>query len=425
MKRYYLLSLGCPKNLVDSERMAALAARGGWSSTDSPESADLLLVNTCGFIRDAKDESIDAILELAEVKKPGAKLVATGCLVQRYFNELDLPEAHLLRLKDFAGIAALFGADGPDAGRRLLTPPHTAYLRISDGCDNRCAYCAIPLIRGPLCSEPLEALVAEARTLAARGVKELIITAQDTAQYGLDTHGRSLLPDLLRRLHDIAPLRWLRLMYLHPAHIDDRLLATIAALPKVLRYLDIPLQHSEDEVLAAMGRRIDRKGIERLLARVREALPGVAIRTTMLVGHPGETPAAARALKAFVRQQRFERLGVFAYSPEDGTPAAEMQQVPRRNALRRQDALMAMQQDISQQWLAEMLGQRVEVLVERPGRDTGIVWEGRATFDAPDVDGIVLITDGEAAVGDIVEVEVTDSWEYDLIGKIVSGNSPN
>ncbi len=421
MKQYYLLSLGCPKNLVDSERMAALAQRGGWRATTDPAAADLLLVNTCGFIREAKEESIDAILELAEHKKQGAQLVATGCLVQRYFDEIELPEAdHLVRLKDFSTLAALFGAEQADAGRVLLTPPHTAYLRISDGCDNRCAYCAIPIIRGPLVSEPMDALVREARGLAGRGVRELIITAQDTAQYGKDTHGRSLLPELLRQLHDIAGLHWLRLMYLHPAHVSEELLQTIAELPKVLHYLDIPIQHCNDAVLRGMGRPIDRAATERLLARIREVLPDVALRTTLLVGFPGETPEAFRELKAFVQAQRFERLGVFAYSPEDGTPAANMKGgVPPRTAQRRKDAIMAMQQEISQEWLESKVGQTVEVLVERVGAEQGIALEGRATFDAPDIDGTVFLTEGSAKPGDFVRVEITDAWEYDLVGRMV------
>ncbi|MBN1949182.1 MAG: 30S ribosomal protein S12 methylthiotransferase RimO [Candidatus Cloacimonetes bacterium] len=423
-KSYFLLSLGCPKNLVDSEGIAFLAEQAGLRQVSEPAAADMVIINTCGFIRDAKEESIDAIMEAVDLKNQSviSKLIVTGCLVKRYHTELsrEIPEIdEIIDLKDFNRFQSIFALPAC-SGRKLLTPSHYAYLRISDGCNNHCSYCAIPAIRGNLRSLPLDELITEARQLAAGGVKELILTAQDITRYGEDLYGKSKLPELLRALQEIPELAWIRTMYLHPASISDELLDAIAGLDKVCHYLDIPIQHINDTILASMNRRTSRQKITELLQRIRSRMTDAAIRTTLIVGYPGETRQNFLELKDFIREQRFLRLGVFAYSPEEGTPAFTFTPLPSpRTAQRRRDEILQLQQEISSELLNSLHGSRIKVIIDQMSEYEEFRLEGRAYFDAPEIDGTVFISSGTAQPGEVVTVEITDSWEYDLIGKIV------
>jgi len=426
-KYYHLASLGCPKNLVDSEMIAAIAEAGGYRPIEDPQQAEIIVVNTCGFILDAKQESINTLLEMAEWRTGGAckKLVGTGCFVSRYWEEVasQLPEIdEWIGLQDFIAFRKLFGVSlQKTVNRKLLTPKHYAYLRISDGCNNHCSYCVIPSIRGNLKSEPKEVLIAEARRLAAEGVKELIITAQDITQYGIDRNERAALSDLLRELHAIEEIKWIRLLYMHPANWTDELIDTIASLPKVCHYFDIPLQHISDPILQSMNRHINKADTVALLDKIRDKMPDVVLRTTFIVGYPQEGRTEFNELKQFVKEQQFGKLGVFTYSLEEGTIAADLPHLPAsQTAERRKDALMTLQQEISESFLMRYVGKKIAVIIDQVSTDAGIKYEGRAWFDAPEIDGIVFITDGEAQIGDIVTVQITDSWEYDLIGVIAA-----
>ncbi len=425
MKTFYIESLGCPKNLVDSERFTQIALRYGYKLTKDIQQADMIVINTCGFILDAKRESIDTILEYNELRKPKSFLAVTGCLVQRYLDALesDIPEVNAwIDLKDFQSFESIFTDQTSPVhrDRHLLTPSHYAYLRISDGCNNNCSYCAIPSIRGTLQSDDMPTLIDEAKTLAGSGVKELIITAQDITQYGLDRYGEPRLHQLLWELEDIEGIEWIRLMYLHPAHITEKLLTTIASIPKICRYLDIPIQHISDPILNAMNRKITAEQIEMLIRRIRTILPDIAIRTTFITGFPGENVTDFRKLEAFVRETRFDRMGVFTYSEEEGTDAYDiMPKVTAKTAVNRKDNLMQIQQDISRELLEEKVGKQIEVIIDKESDDDGFLYEGRTRQDAPEIDGIVYIANGKARPGDIVTVKIIDSWEYDLVGRIV------
>ena len=434
----HLISLGCPKNLVDGERMLGLLEENGYVPTEEPEEADVVIVNTCGFIAPAKEESLDTIFEAARLKKEGRckALIVAGCLSQRYGAVLrrELPEADaILGLEDVERIAAhcdrLLGHRRPICSdgarltnpvRHLLTPKHSAYLRIADGCDNRCAYCAIPLIRGPYRSRPMEVLIAEARTLCEDGARELTLIAQDTTRYGVDLYGKPRLITLIDALSEIEALRWIRLLYAHPAHFSQDLIACIARNEKVCRYVDLPIQHISDSILRAMNRKVAGDDIRSLIRNLRSDVPGMALRTSLIVGFPGETDAHFEELLGVVVEARFERLGVFPYSQEEGTPAAAFKgQVPDQVKQERLDRLMMMQQEISSETHQALIAKRVQVLVDRPGEETPIRWVGRTAWDAPDVDGNVLITEGDASPGDFVRVAITDADAYDLFGTIV------
>jgi ribosomal protein S12 methylthiotransferase len=427
---YHIISLGCSKNLVDSEVFAGITEEHGFHYTDQAAQAELILVNTCGFIADAKEEGVLTILEAATFKETGncIKLVVTGCLVQRYKADLEtqIPEVdEWVDLKDFDTYHAIF-AEVVDSlnPRRLLTPPHFAYLRISDGCNNRCSYCAIPDIRGNLVSVPMETILAEAETLAQKGVKELIISAQDTTRYGEDLYGKSRLPELLTELHKIAGLHWIRLLYLHPARITKHLLETISGLPRICRYFEIPVQHISDTILQSMGRGISKQGIYNVLNEIKEMLPEAVLRTTLLVGYPGETDKHFAELVEFVKTMKFGRLGVFTYSPEENTPAFKRsQRVPVKKAQARKDELMSLQQEISADFLSAFVGRKLEVMIDGKSDMDDFRWEARTYFDAPDIDGKVYIEKGKVKPGDFVIVEITDHSEYDLVGEIVSPTS--
>lgn len=436
MVKVGVVSLGCAKNRVDTELMLGILERGGFELTANEADADVLIVNTCGFIEPAKQESIDTLLSLAEYKQKGRLklLVATGCLIQRYEKDLfdALPEVDLLlgvnqyeRLPQalneaLGGKRSAYCADDYHilSGERVLTtPPYMAYVRIADGCDNRCAYCAIPLIRGGFRSRPMEDVLAEIRELAAKGVREFVLVAQDTSRFGTDTQGRSLLPELMEKAASIEGVEWLRVLYCYPDEVDERLLNTMAAHPNICRYIDLPLQHADPELLRRMNRRGDIGATRVFLQKARDM--GFTLRTTMIVGFPGETDAQFERLLDFVRDVRFDRLGAFSFSPEDDTAAAAMpDQVPEETKQKRLDALMTLQQEISLERNRLRIGQVERALVESVRGDGTAV--ARTAAEAPDSDGVLTIRNGEnLKPGDFVKVRITGAEPYDLTGVIV------
>ncbi|MFO7895524.1 MAG: 30S ribosomal protein S12 methylthiotransferase RimO [Candidatus Cloacimonadales bacterium] len=423
MKKYALISLGCPKNLVDSEQFAGILDQTEYQYTTELETAEIIIINTCGFIMDAKEESIQTILDTAELKESAKlqKLVVTGCLVQRYHADLEheLPEIdHLIDLKDFGKFAEIFQI-GSSAERHLLTPQHYGYLRISDGCNNHCSYCAIPGIRGALQSVPEAELLAEAEKMVQQGVRELIVSAQDTAQYGVDIYGEPRLPQLLRKLHEIPDLQWIRVLYLHPAHVTSEIIDTFAELPKICKYFEIPLQHISDQILTSMNRHVKQQRILEIFQEIKAKIPQAVIRTTFIVGYPTESEADFIELKNFMAAQRFGRVGIFTYSREEDTSAYRLtQNVPEEVAEARKDELMMMQQKISEDFLAGYIGQTIPVIIDKLGEQGEFIYEGRSYFDAPEIDGIVFIESGQAEIGKVYQVEIVDAWEYDLIGRI-------
>jgi ribosomal protein S12 methylthiotransferase len=434
-----MVSLGCPKNQVDAELMLARLRDGGFIITSDEHDADAVIVNTCGFIEDAKREAIDNILELAELKKEGGlkALIVTGCLAERYRSEVmgEMPEVDAVvgigsnsdickivadavegrRTERFAAKDALI----LDGDRILTTPHYTAYLRVADGCDNCCTYCTIPKIRGRFRSRKMENIVSEAESLAAQGVRELVLIAQDTTRYGEDIYGKLMLPELLRELCRIDGVRWIRMLYTYPDRITDELLDTIASEPKVLPYLDIPLQHCNGEILSRMNRTGDRVSLTALIERIRSKLPDVTLRTTFITGFPGETEEQFAELCEFVGQTGFDRLGCFAYSAEEGTAAAAMDgQIDHETKMRRSEVIMDSQLRITEQKNNEKLGRRVTVLVE--GYDSYIkCCYGRSEADAPDIDAKVFFTplSPRPKEGDFVTVLINDTIEYDLLGE--------
>jgi ribosomal protein S12 methylthiotransferase len=442
MESVHLISLGCPKNTADSELMLGALVRAGFEVTMDPQQAQVLLVNTCAFIEPAKKESIDAILAAAEVKKNGAgkRLVVAGCLSQRYGSELreqfpevdifvgtgnflDLPE--LLRRSErpelrpipYTGAAHLLPS--AEAPRIRTGDPFSAYLKVSEGCDHRCAFCIIPRIRGRHESRPLDDVVQEAMRLAASGVREINLIAQDLTAYGRDLRPRASLAALLRRLAPIDGIRWIRLLYCYPNFVTDELLAAIASLEKVVNYIDMPLQHADDAMLRAMKRERSADALRRLLERVRAAIPGVALRTSFIVGFPGETDAAFAALVDFVREQKFDRVGVFTYSREENTAAYGLaDQVSEGVKRRRRAELMEVAAEISLEKNRGLVGREIEVMVEgaAPGRATRL--RARTSAQAPEIDGMVLLS-GEAEPGEIVRARIERATTYDLHGRIL------
>ncbi|MDR0852637.1 MAG: 30S ribosomal protein S12 methylthiotransferase RimO [Clostridiales Family XIII bacterium] len=462
MTKIYIDTLGCFKNQEDSERAAGLLAEGGCCFTENEAEAEIIIVNTCGFIEDAKRESIDRILELLPLKENGAKLVVTGCLVQRYAAELaeELPEVDaFLGVNDYGTIAetvrilmerddttrdgsdlshAHVGTDQNRPGlspmlckvdgeaglltgpRKALTPRAVSYLKVAEGCSNRCAYCAIPAIRGPYRSVPMEDVLADAERLAGEGAKELVLIAQDVSAWGIDLYGEYRLPELLTALCRIDGPEWIRLMYCYEERITDKLIETIAHEDKICKYIDIPIQHCADSVLRRMNRRSTHASIEMTIKKLRDAVPDIAIRTTLMTGFPGETEEDFEELKDFVRMQRFERLGVFAFSPEEGTPAADMDdQISRETAEERRDSLMLLQMDISLENNRARVGRTLKTFTEEM-EETGI-YVGRTEFDAPEIDNQVLFTAPcPLAYGTFVQVRIEDAMDYDLVGAVCS-----
>jgi ribosomal protein S12 methylthiotransferase len=438
-----MVSLGCPKNLVDAEVMLGCLDRAGFGITTDEHEAEIIIVNTCAFIGDAKKESIDTILDLADRKRDSRcrLLVVAGCLPQRYQEELvrELPEVDIfVGTADYPRIAELVAEHDRSDGQICYTsdpdylfdetlprlnssPAYTAYLKIAEGCSNCCTYCVIPSIRGPFRSRPLDSLVAEARRLAAGGVKELNIIAQDITRYGEDLPGTPTLVDLLTALAAIEELRWIRLLYAYPDGITDQLVNLLRDEPKLCKYLDVPIQHISDTVLQRMNRRSSGSDIRRIMDRLRSEIPEIALRTSLIVGFPGETDDDFRALLTFVEETRFDRLGVFCYSREEGTPAAEMDgQVTERVKRERYKRLMKTQARVSFLCNRALIGTVEEVLVEGYSDETDLLLKGRSARQAPDIDGMVYITSGNAKVGDIVELRITDSSDYDLIGEMVT-----
>ena len=437
MKTVGFVSLGCSKNRVDSEVLLGLLKEAGYRIVKDPAQAETIVVNTCGFILPAKEESISNIFEMAEYKTTGQlkTLIVTGCLVQRYGEELkeEIPEIDILmgvaeysRIFEAieqanAGQKPLFTGDGDrffKSPRVLTTPPYSAYVKISDGCDNQCTYCAIPLIRGRYHSRPYDDIVEECRDLAKKGVHELTLIAQDTSRYGNDFAERKLLlPSLLKDIHDIDELHWLRVLYCYPDTVNEELLKTMASLPKACAYLDLPLQHINARLLKAMNRRGTPGHIKEQIRRCRDY--GIAVRTTMIVGFPGETEEEFEELMDFVAETRFDRLGAFAFSPEEGTVAADMPgQLPEEIKQERLDRLMLLQQEISADVCAGRIGETCEVLVE--GRRHGRYY-GRSRLEAPEIDGKILFAGSDGLKpGQYTRVKITSSSEYDLIGEAVS-----
>jgi ribosomal protein S12 methylthiotransferase len=441
--KVYMHTLGCPKNRVDSEIMLGTLEREGYRLVADPEKAEIVVVNTCGFIESAKVESVDAIVELAELKRTGhlKKLVVAGCLVQRHAEELarELPEVdHFVGTGAYADVAKIVSdaqakrlvVPDPDFVHSASTPrvsslpSHTAYLKIAEGCDNACAFCIIPKLRGPQRSRSVEDVVAEAEGLARAGAVELSLVAQDLTAYGNDLPGRPRLHTLLRALARVEGIRWIRCLYAYPRDVPDALVRTIADEPKIVKYLDMPLQHSSDRLLRAMKRGRDSAFLRELVARLRRDIPGIALRTSLIVGLPGETDADFEDLLGFVKESRFERLGVFEFSPEEGTPAATMRrQVPALVKRARFERLMEAQQAISRAQQRSMIGRKIEVLVEGRAEETEHLLAGRSAQQAPEIDGLTYLNDGVAYPGEIVTVEVTDASAYDLVGRVV-GREP-
>lgn len=437
-----MVSLGCAKNQVDGEVLMASLKNAGFQTVDDAALADIAIVNTCGFIESAKRESIEEILELAALKKEGKikKLVITGCLSERYQKEMhqELPEADaVLGIGANGDIAPLltkmmeentYVESFPDKScmplcgdRELTTPSYFAYVKIAEGCDNRCSYCAIPLIRGGYRSRTMESIEAECKSLVANGAKELVLIAQDTSRYGIDLYGEYSLAKLMARLCRIDGLRWLRVLYCYPDSITDELLDTMAQEEKIVPYIDLPLQHASGPILKAMNRRGDRQSLTALMNKIRERVPGVVLRTTLITGFPGETEEDFTELAEFVKDVKFERLGCFAYSQEEGTPAAELPgQLDEEVKVHRAELIMDRQMEIMERQGVELIGKTLEVLVEGYDRYAEC-WFGRSWRDAPDVDGKIFFTTGgkRPRLGSFVQVMVEDCMDCDLTGRLV------
>ena len=452
--KIFFVSLGCDKNLVDSEMMITLLQKAGHQITDDETAADVIVVNTCCFIGDAKEESINTLLMMAEYKETAEcrLLVAAGCLAQRYHKEIrqEIPEVDVivgttgyealaeaieqgLRRKGLVGeeiseeesSVAEYLKDvdylpQPLAERNSMTGGYYAYLKIAEGCDKRCSYCIIPKVRGKYRSVPMENLLAQAEHLVQNGAKELILVAQETTLYGTDLYGEKRLPELLERLSAIEELKWIRILYCYPEEITQELMDAIKCLPKVCRYLDIPIQHSSERILKRMGRRTKREEIAAVIQRLRSEIPGIALRTTLITGFPGETEEDFADLKEFVKEQRFERLGVFPYSQEEDTPAAEFEnQVEEEVKEARRDEIMALQQEIAFEKCQEQIGREFSVMVEGSLPEEG-VYIARTYMDAPEVDGYVFVrSEWNLMSGDFITVKVVGAEGYDLIGEIV------
>ena len=434
------VSLGCDKNLVDTEMMLGMLQQKGFTFTDDETEADVVVVNTCCFIGDAKEESINTLLEVAELRKNGSirALLATGCLAQRYRDEIqkEIPEVDAIlgtmAIEEIAeAVEQVLQGEGRNHFRELNSAPasyrdrvlttggHFAYLKIAEGCNKRCTYCIIPKVRGDYRSIPMEELTAQAEALAEKGVRELILVAQETTLYGVDLCGKKSLPELLHRLAAISGIYWIRILYCYPEEITEELIETIAAEPKVCHYLDIPIQHASDEVLRRMGRRTNQEELRQWIGRLRERIPDICLRTTLISGFPGETQEDFEELYRFVNEMEFDRLGVFPYSQEEDTKAAEMpDQVSGEVKCFRRDELMELQQAIAFEKAEQMIGRVLDVMVEGKVADED-VYVTRTYRDAPNVDGYLFLnTSTTLMTGDFVKVLVTDSNEYDLIGEI-------
>ena len=432
-----LISLGCAKNLVNSEQMIYLLNDAGYELTDSAEQSDVIIINTCGFIDAAKSEAIDTILEMAEIKKqhPHLKIVVTGCLTERYRDEVtkELPEIDAIAgVGSFDNIVdivkdTLNGSHPSDFGdinapvgntpRIVSTGPSWAYLRIAEGCNNYCAFCSIPYIRGRYRSREMDDIITEANELASAGVKEVIVIAQDITRYGLDIYGKPSLAELCRKLSDIDGIKWIRLHYLYPEVIDDDLIMEIANNNKILKYLDIPIQHIDDNILKSMNRHTNSNQIRELFAKLRSSIPDLVLRTSIITGLPGENESEFDELCDFLSETKIERVGVFPFSPEEGTPAAKMDHVDQKTAERRADMIMDMQSRIMDEFYSSKIGQILDVLIEYYDPDED-VWVGRSYMDSPDIDGLVYVS-GDVVVGEIIPIKINDQENGILFGSVI------
>ena len=440
-KKILFISLGCDKNLVDSEVMLGILADRGFEMTDTEDDADIIIINTCCFINDAKEESINTILEMAEYKKTGPckALIVTGCLAQRYKQEIvdEIPEVdavigtskydeifdavdQALKGSHFLDVDDLDRLPSVPGKRILTTGGHYAHLKIAEGCDKHCTYCIIPKIRGNYRSVPMEQLLAEAASLAEQGVKELILVAQETTLYGVDLYGKKSLHILLKELAKIKGIRWIRILYCYPEEIYPELIETIKNEKKVCHYLDMPIQHASDAILKRMGRRTTKAQLKETVSLLRKEIPDIVLRTTLIAGFPGETQEQHEELMDFVDEMEFERLGVFAYSPEENTPAASMpDQIPEEIKEERRDAILELQQEIAFDKAADMVGRTLYAMIEGKVADEP-AYVARTYADSPDIDGYVFVNTGEMLMsGDFVKVKITGSAEYDLIGELV------
>jgi ribosomal protein S12 methylthiotransferase len=446
---YAFISLGCPKNLVDSEQMLGILHQDGYRLVQDPEQSDFVVINTCGFIDSARKESMQAIDQMLDLKRSGKirGVVVTGCLAERQHENL------LQERPDIDGLVGVFGRDeistlvgrimdGLDEQRTIfrpapvralsdhmrlqVTPKHFAYLKISEGCDRLCTFCAIPRMRGKHASKPMDNVIMEAERLVDSGVRELIIVAQDTTYYGMDIYGEPRLRELLEKLDAIDGLDWIRLMYFYPMYIDDALIRTMGAARRILPYIDMPLQHINNTMLKRMARRVTRESTVEMVAKLREGIPNLAMRTTMISGFPGETDEQADELEAFVSEIQFERLGVFTYSIEPDTPAAKLDgHLPERVKKERRNRLMAIQQSNAFAWCQKQIGKRLPVLIDKAFEGAERVWLGRSYADAPDVDACVYVTeppDQTVKSGDLIDCEIVSFKDYDLVGVAVGSN---
>lgn len=433
-KKVFIDTLGCPKNFNDSEFAAGILEENGYEIIDSPEDADIIMVNTCGFINDAKKESIEHIFEMSERRKAGGKLVVSGCLSQRYSEELskEIPEADcIIGVNQYNNLPEILSdidnnhvaANSCDLDylektvRKLSDNPYTATLKIAEGCNNTCTYCIIPMIRGNFRSKKMEDIITEAKELANAGCKELILIAQDVTYYGKDLYGKFVLPELLRKLCKIDGIEWIRLMYCYDERITDELIQVMAEEDKICKYIDIPLQHASDNILRSMRRQTTRKSIKDTLAKLKAAMPDIHVRTTLIVGFPGETEDDYDQLLELVESERFSRLGVFTYSQEENTVAAEMDnQIDEDIKQTRFDGVMRRQMLISSELNKEKIGKVFDVIVDSMDEDGSFI--GRTRFDAPEIDNSVIFTSkNELQPGDIVKVKINDAFDYDIIGE--------
>lgn len=437
-----MVSLGCPKNLVDSEVMLGLIREKNFTVTNDPADAEIIIVNTCGFIESAKEESINTILQMSEYKTQGScrYLIVTGCLSQRYADELaqNIPEVDaFVGTECFTDISWVIEqvmdgkkvlhmtrntAEQPvEMPRMLTTPEYMAYLKIAEGCDNCCSYCIIPKLRGPYTSRPYEAVMAEAKELAASGIKEIIVVAQDTTRYGEDLYGKLMLPQLLKDLNDLEGIEWIRVMYCYPNNFTDELIEAFATLPKVCKYVDLPLQHASNSLLASMNRYDTKEQVEALLKKLRTSIPGIVIRTTFIVGFPGETEADFEELKEFVAAQRFENAGVFKYSQEEGTVAGAMpNQIPEEVKENRYHELMALQAEISEELHQDLEGQELNVVIEGFDEENPSLAVARSYREAPDIDGSIFVENADNLhIGDFTKVRILQGFTYELVAEQV------
>jgi ribosomal protein S12 methylthiotransferase len=435
------VSLGCDKNLVDSEVMLGIIDREGYTITNAEEEADVIIVNTCGFILEATDEGIESVIDAGKYKEEGncKALIVTGCMAQRYRDEIfnELPEVDgVVGTGDFEAIASVIKSvlggekvklvtdinnlinEQNSINRFLSTPPYFAYMKIAEGCDNRCTYCTIPSLRGKYRSRTMESLIKEAEGLVMKGVREIILVAQDTALYGRDLYGKSMLHELVKKLSEIEYLEWIRVLYAYPEHITDEFIDEMARNPKLCHYIDMPVQHSEDKILNSMKRQSNRKKLIEVIYKLRAKVPDIAIRSTLIVGFPGETLEDFNGLCEFVQEIKFDRLGVFTYSKEEGTPASIMEdQIEEEEKIKRKEFILEIQKGISAEKCSEKIGKTLKVIVE--GKVEDGVYCGRSYMDCYEIDGLVFFNSGEEIIaGDFKDILIKESSDYDLIGEI-------